>query len=295
MDLGDPRWTVDALAEYVQTATTLGFEAVCANDHLVFGTPWLDGPTALAAVAACSGTARLVTTVANPVVRGPAAVAKSLAALDVLSGGRVLAGLGPGSSARDYECVGVPFEERWARFDDAVPAVRSLLAGTRYDGRHYRCDERLEPLPVQPGGVPLWVASWGSDHGLRRTARLGDGWLASAYNTTPEAFGRAWRSLLERLHSSGRPAAGFANGLATMWYHVDTRHADAVLRRRLVPVVHRPADQLRDRLAFGSPTEVADRLGAFSEAGAQWVFVWPVADELEQLHRFADVVQVLRG
>ena len=129
MGLGGQRFDLDHLARYVQTAVELGFEAVCANDHVVFGSPWLDGPTALAAVVSCSGDARLVTTVANPVVRGPAVLAKALAALDVLSGGRVVAGLAPGSSDRDYASVGVPFAERWERFDEAVRATRALLHG----------------------------------------------------------------------------------------------------------------------------------------------------------------------
>ena len=117
MDLGDQRFAVDHLVDYVETATALGFEAISANDHVVFGAPWLDGPTALAAVVSCSGNAKLFTTVANPVVRGPAPLAKVLAGLDVMSGGRVVAALGPGSSDRDYASVGVPFEERWQRFD----------------------------------------------------------------------------------------------------------------------------------------------------------------------------------
>ena len=101
MDLGGQRFAVDHLVEYVESATALGFEAVSANDHVVFGAPWLDGPTALAAVVACSGSAKLFTTVANPVVRGPVALAKVLAGLDVMSGGRVVAGLGPGSFSTD--------------------------------------------------------------------------------------------------------------------------------------------------------------------------------------------------
>jgi alkanesulfonate monooxygenase SsuD/methylene tetrahydromethanopterin reductase-like flavin-dependent oxidoreductase (luciferase family) len=88
MDFGDQRFAVEHLVEYVETATGLGFDAVSVNDHMVFGVPWLDGPTALAAVVSCSGDARLFTPVANPVVRGPAALAKVLAGLDVLSGGR---------------------------------------------------------------------------------------------------------------------------------------------------------------------------------------------------------------
>ena len=289
MDLGSPHWGVEALVEYVEQATSMGFEAVCANDHFVFDTPWLDGPSALAAVVASSSTARLITTVSNPVVRGPVALAKTLTGIDVMSGGRVIAGLGPGSSPRDYEAVGVPFEERWPRFEDALRAIRLLLRGSPYEGKYYTSTEVLEPTPVQPDGIPLWVASWGSDHGLRRAARWGDGWLASAYNTTPESFGTAWRSMPARLEAEGRHDIDFANGLATMWFHIDD-HADAVLEERLAPVMNRSVDELRSRLAFGSAAEVVDKIGAFRDAGLQWLFVWPVGDEIEQLHRFSELV-----
>ncbi len=292
MDFGDPRWSVDGLVEYVETATALGFEAVSANDHMVFATPWLDGPTALASVVAASGAARLVTSVANPVTRGPVALAKTLAALDQLSGGRVVAGLGPGSSARDYASVGVPFDERWPRFDDAVRAMRELLGARSYDGRYYSCPEPLEPPPARSGGVPLWVASWGSPAGLRRATRLGDGWLASAYNTTPAVFGGAWTRVRDQLATDGREADGFENGLATMWFHIDPHQADAVLESRLAARIHRPVDELRERLAFGSAARVQHLVASYQEAGLEWMFVWPVADELDQLRRFRDEVMV---
>jgi alkanesulfonate monooxygenase SsuD/methylene tetrahydromethanopterin reductase-like flavin-dependent oxidoreductase (luciferase family) len=113
MDLGGQRFDVGHLVEYVETATRLGFDAIAVNDHMVFSVPWLDGPTALASVVSCSGQAELFTTVANPVIRGPVALAKVLAGLDVMSGGRLVAGLGPGSSERDYASVGLAFDERW--------------------------------------------------------------------------------------------------------------------------------------------------------------------------------------
>jgi alkanesulfonate monooxygenase SsuD/methylene tetrahydromethanopterin reductase-like flavin-dependent oxidoreductase (luciferase family) len=300
MDFGDPRWSVDRLVEYVETATALGFEAVSANDHMIFATPWLDGPTALASVVAASGDARLVTTVANPVTRGPVALAKTLAALDQLSGGRVTGGLGPGSSARAYASVGVPFDERWPRFDDAVRAMRALLGpehsdGPGYEGRYYSCPEPLEPPPAGPDGLPLWVASWGSPAGLRRAARLGDGWLASAYNTTPAVFGGAWTRVRDQLAHDGRSSAGFENGLATMWFHIDQHRADAVLESRLASRIHRSVDELRERLAFGSAARVQHLVASYEQAGLQWMFVWPVADELEQLHRFHDEVMVAFG
>ena len=98
-------WTLHRLLEYAQIAESVGFQALSANDHLVFPRPWLDGPTALAAVLSCTGRMALATTVALPVVRGPVALAKSLAAIDLLSGGRLVVGVGPGSSARDYAAV----------------------------------------------------------------------------------------------------------------------------------------------------------------------------------------------
>jgi alkanesulfonate monooxygenase SsuD/methylene tetrahydromethanopterin reductase-like flavin-dependent oxidoreductase (luciferase family) len=100
----------------------------------------------------------------------------------------LIAGLGPGSSEWDYANVGVPFDERWVRFDEAVLAIRTALRGESFTGRFSTVQGPLEPLPVTPGGPPLWIGSWGSDSGLRRVARLGDGWVASAYNTTPQQF-----------------------------------------------------------------------------------------------------------
>ncbi len=293
MDFGGQRFDVDYLKEYVGTATALGFEAVSVNDHMVFAAPWLDGPTALAAVVSCSGDARLFTTVANPVVRGPAALAKVLAGLDVMSGGRVVAGLGPGSSERDYASVGVPFEERWPRFDEAVTATRALLRGESFEGRFYTAADRFEPMPAQPGGPPLWLASWGSDVGLRRAVRLGDGWLASAYNITPGQFRERWEKVQRSLRSAGRDHEGFANGLATMWFHIDENRAGEVLAQRLAPVVNRSAEQLGERLAFGPAEAVLEKLAAFRDAGVQWMFLWPVTDEIEQLHRMAEVTSAL--
>ena len=62
----------------------------------------------------------IATTVCLPVIRGPVQTAKTLAALDVLSGGRLVVGIGAGSSPRDYAAVGIPFEERWPRFEEAA-------------------------------------------------------------------------------------------------------------------------------------------------------------------------------
>jgi alkanesulfonate monooxygenase SsuD/methylene tetrahydromethanopterin reductase-like flavin-dependent oxidoreductase (luciferase family) len=92
----------------------------------VFSTPWLDGPTALAAVIKRSGDMTLATTISLAALRGPVPLAKTLAALDLLSGRRLVAGVGPGSSKRDHDALGVSFQDRWQRFDEAVMILRAL-------------------------------------------------------------------------------------------------------------------------------------------------------------------------
>ncbi len=104
---GDGSYSLDHLLTYTVTAEALGYTTLCTNDHLVFTRPWLDGPTAMAAVLDRSGEMKLATTLTLPVVRGPVATAKTLAAIGILSGGRLIVGVGPGSSARDYDSVGL--------------------------------------------------------------------------------------------------------------------------------------------------------------------------------------------
>ncbi len=241
----------------------------------------------------------LATTVSLPVVRGPMQLAKTLAALDVLSEGRLTVGVGAGSSVRDYAAIGVPFAERWRRFDEAVPALRALLTrdSEAFVGEFY-CTRgiALEPWPVQPHGPPIWLASWGSAAGLRRVARYGDGWLASAYNTTPDRFRMDLDRLADMRRLEGRTAPAWANAIATTWLYVteDDRRAERVLTHVLSPMLKRPVEALRSLSLPIGPAEVcAERLAAFARAGAQRMFVWPLDDEVAQLEAFRERVAPL--
>src|SRR5215210_8586508 len=200
--------SLERVTDAVDAARACGLDAISANDHFVFSTPWLDGLTALAAAIERSGRMTLATTVSLPVLRGPVPLAKALAAIDVLSDGRLVAALGPGSSERDYDVLGVPFDQRWKRFDEALAVLRALLKGEplSQQPRYYPVapDTELSPGPRREGGIPLWVGSWGSRAGLARVARAGDGWLASAYNTTPEGFFAARTALARALEDRGR-------------------------------------------------------------------------------------------
>jgi alkanesulfonate monooxygenase SsuD/methylene tetrahydromethanopterin reductase-like flavin-dependent oxidoreductase (luciferase family) len=287
--------TLAGLTEYVRLAGELGFTWLAANDHVVYGRPWLDGPVALAAAVPVSGSMTLATTVALPVVRGPGPLAKAMAALDLLSHGRVVVGVGPGSSEHDYRAMGIPWDERWPRFEESVGALRALLrpGGPPFEGAFYPTDgTELRPAPARPGGPPIWIGSWGSDAGLRRVARLADGWLASGYNAGPVEFARALERLRGFLGSAGKDPARFPHAVASMFTFVteDTAEADRVLRDVLAPTLGRDAEELRERLLVGPAGECAEKVARFAEAGAHRILVWPVGDPTRQLVAFHEGV-----
>ena len=105
IDFGFHKFSLEWLSAYVRAARDLGFNALSTNDHLIYSRPWLDAPTALAAILSHSGNMAVGTSVILPVVRGPVQMAEALAAIDILSNGRLFVGIGPESSARDYEIV----------------------------------------------------------------------------------------------------------------------------------------------------------------------------------------------
>jgi alkanesulfonate monooxygenase SsuD/methylene tetrahydromethanopterin reductase-like flavin-dependent oxidoreductase (luciferase family) len=185
-------------------------------------------------------------------------LAKTLAAIDRLSRGRLVVAVGPGSSPQDFDSVGVDFAERWARLDESIGALRALWRADAapFVGRFYSTEGiSLDPHPIRPQGPPIWLGSWGSEAGLRRAARLADGWLASAYNTTPTLFAEAWEHLQDLLPSHGKDPQSFPNALATMWFYTtdDDAEADRIMRERVVPTIHRPEEMLRERRRSGQP------------------------------------------
>jgi alkanesulfonate monooxygenase SsuD/methylene tetrahydromethanopterin reductase-like flavin-dependent oxidoreductase (luciferase family) len=292
VDLGQGVIGGAELRRYARTAAAAGYATLSANDHLVWRRPWLDGPTALASVLGDTGGLTLATSVALPTVRHPVVVAKMIATLASLADGRVIAGLGPGSSAADHRAVGVPFEERWARFDESLRLVRALVRGAvPPPGRYYPVDDlRIDPLPRTPPEV--WAGSWGSDTRLRRLVEVADGWMASAYNTTPERYAAARARIDGHLVAVGRDPGRFPDLIATMWCHVtdDRRLVDRLLHRLLGPLLGRDAEELRSQLPIGSAEHCIALLGRYAAAGAQQVLLWPIRDPIDQLERFAELV-----
>ena len=122
-------------------------------------------------------------------------------------------------------------------------------------------------------------------------ARLGDGWLASAYNTTPAQL-MAGRQLLDaELARRDKQPSAFPTALATMWTYVteDARERDDKLSM-IASMLNRPPEVLAGQILVGPAEECAAKLRAYSAAGVNEVFIWPLADDLPQIERFITAV-----
>ena len=204
--------------DVVDAAGDLGFVGVSANDHFTFSTQWVDGLMLLASIAERAGPLELMTTVALPALRGPVAFASSITALAAMSKGRVVAGVGPGSSAADHGLAGLDWSRRWQRYDETLQVLRSLLGGDGVPAglRFYAPADQPTAVLTDVPHVQLWPASWGSEAGLRRVAAHGEGWLASAYHTSPDEFGLARTRLEAALRRRGADPGGFGHAVVTM-------------------------------------------------------------------------------
>jgi probable F420-dependent oxidoreductase len=286
---GESPFTARHIAEYARAAESLGYATLAVTDRLVFPRPFYDGMTALSVAAGHTERVKLATSIIIAPARHPVAMAKAAATLDALSGGRFILGAGPGSLADDHRAVGLNFEERWKRFEECVLAMKALWRREDFKGRYYDIEDVDIAVPnAQTGGPPVYIGSWGSDVGLRRTARLADGWLASAYNTDPPRFAESWRKLRGFLREAGKDADDFPNALSTSYFYIteDPSVRVEMVRGIFAKMLPRPEKDLLRRLLIGSAEQVAERLSAYQAAGLRQVFLWPVRDELQQLETF---------
>lgn len=185
------------IVEVAQRAEAAGFDQVVLPDHVVMsanvepypygdfpfppGDPWVEPLTTLAAIAGATSSVRLGTGVLITPLRPAVLLAKTVATLDNLSGGRVDLGVGLGWQREEYAAAGVPWERRWSRHDDTIRACRALWAGrgdpVSFDSPTVSFDEIwCEPAPAQDR-LPIWFGAKATPALAARLAEQGDGWL----------------------------------------------------------------------------------------------------------------------
>jgi probable F420-dependent oxidoreductase len=197
--------TDSAVGERAAQAEELGFDSVWLSERVAvpldkphpyqpMADPWIG----LAFVAALTKRVQLGTSVSQIAVRHPVLMARELATLDRLSNGRVIVGAGAGWVEEEFTATGIPFDTRGGRLNETVKALRHLWSEpeTPWKGRHFDLLPMRIVTPLTPGGPPIFIGASGPA-GLRRVARLADGFLAGFL--TPEALAGIRRMVLDML------------------------------------------------------------------------------------------------
>jgi alkanesulfonate monooxygenase SsuD/methylene tetrahydromethanopterin reductase-like flavin-dependent oxidoreductase (luciferase family) len=234
-----PAAHLDSVLRQVEAAQRAGMTYVMIGQHFVFpGSRWLQPVPLLARLAGeLEPQVKLATSVMLAPLYHPVLLAEELATLDIVSGGRLVVGLGTGYMREEFEAFGVPFEERVPRFEECVALLEALWSSDRvtFEGRFWQLrDVPVHLRPVQVPRPPLWIGATGRP-GVRRAARLGEGWLITPLATPDDVVSmvRLFAAERERL---GKPllrqplrreivvgadradAARRAAGMAREWY-----------------------------------------------------------------------------
>ncbi|MEU4218870.1 LLM class flavin-dependent oxidoreductase [Actinoplanes sp. NPDC026623] len=260
--LPDQRWSV-ASARW-RRAEEYGFDHAWTYDHLgwrdLVDGPWFDAVPTLTAAAMVTGRIRLGTFVASPNFRHPVHFTREITALDDISQGRLLLGVGAGGIGYDAEVLGLAEltpRRRVDRFAEFLDLLDRLLGNDRVDfaGDYYRAvDARSTPGPTQSPRPPLVVAANGP-RALRLAARYGDGWVTTGAQAVDDAEAW-WRSVAE-------VSAAFTEAEAQAG-----RTLDRYLNLDSSPV-----------LSLSSPEAFADAVGRAARLGFTDVIThWPRAD-----------------
>jgi probable F420-dependent oxidoreductase len=287
--------------ELVQRIEALGFESVWTGDHVSFHGPIHESLTLLATFVPITRRIRLGTAVYLLALRPPAIAAKAAASLDVLSGGRLIFGVGVGGeNPKEFELCGVPHRERGARVTEGIEVIRALWRDTpaTFQGRFTRFESvSIDPKPVQRPGPPIWIGGR-SDAALARAGRQGDGWVS--YVVQPERYAQSVDKIRAAAQAAGRSLGEFAFGhLGFITVGRDWESAKAVWAQSLSQRYAQDFEPLARKYGIiGTPEQCAEQIARFEAAGCNYLIVNAIGDpkdERDQIERIAaDVLPLLR-
>ncbi len=229
-----PDRTSTTTVDFARRAEQAGVHSVWATDRIVDSTP--DVFVTLGAIAATTSRVLIGTSVVLGVLRPPLLVAKAAATLDTMSSGRLILGLGVGSRPEDFAATEIPIRQRGARMDELVDICTLAWSGApvKFSGRYHSIDiGPMRELPVQRPHPPVWFGG-GADAVLRRTARVGQGYIAST-SSGPAGFRAAWAAIRRYCAEAGRdPSEITPAALAYASVADDREQAREAMRQHLL-------------------------------------------------------------
>jgi len=302
---GNLRWS--DIVEIATAADAAGFDALWATDHLLLPSTneelrlragaeihpgavaepegYLECFTVLAALATAFPRLELGTLVACTGYRNPFLLAKIAEALDEVSGGRLVLGLGAGDSAGEHQTMGLPTDSPVGRFEEALHIVRTLFHTGRieYEGRFYSAhDAALVPRGPRPAGPPILIGTLNPKRRMRRIvaqyADIWNGWLGYT-DASVDAARVQVEQITNACHEHGRDPASLVMTTA--------------VRVNIPGSGYVPAPN--ERPLSGSPPEMAEVLHGHAALGITQVQVALTMGGAEGVRAFAPVIRELRG
>lgn len=302
----------ERLRAFARRAEELGFDSLWTTDHIItarrfYAVSWLDSLITLAHVAAVTSAPRLGTSILILPVRQPAVLAKEIATLHYLSGERYIFGIGTGWYGPEFEACGVHKSERGARTDEVRDATMALMTGpdVEYEGKFYRLDGvTVEPHPqtlppVWAGGGRQLAHEASPEHGemhpnvLRRIAAA-DGWIARP-TCPPDGIAADLDEIHRARKKIGREGRPFTVAHENFTWIEESGTRDQVIeeqRRRFSTVVsdERPWDYVQVVYMPGTIDEIQAKVQARIDAGAEYLMLHTLTDDLSQLELIAQHV-----
>jgi F420-dependent oxidoreductase-like protein len=277
--LGLTTW--DAVRELWVHVDRSGWDAACVTDHFMPNTADKVGEvmecwTTLAALAPLVSRMRIGTIVSGNTYRHPAVLAKMAAQIDIISGGRLICGLGAAWQQNEHDAYGIPFytvQERLARLDEACQVMKALWTQDRstFKGRYYElADAPLAPKPVQRPHPELMIGGGGEKVTLKIVARHADHWNVWG---GPDVLARKGALLDGYCRAAGRDPKSIMHSANMALLFSDDRAEQDKLFTALTRRFGMADAVARDTMLAGSAGEIRDRVGRLREAGVGTLFI----------------------
>jgi alkanesulfonate monooxygenase SsuD/methylene tetrahydromethanopterin reductase-like flavin-dependent oxidoreductase (luciferase family) len=263
-----------ALSELCRRVEASGADSLWAVDHLFWPHPINEPLTTLAVASVATTRPLLGTCVLQLPLRRSAAIAKQATALQLLSGGRFVLGVGVGIHEGEYARAGTDYHRRGRLMDEGLAELRASWEDV--DGSDYVMEPASSPVPVWFGGS--------SDSARRRAAAVGDGWVPLFLS--PDDYASALDRLRRDTEEAGRDPDSVAAAVV-VFACVGDDGAAGRGAEWLSSMYRLPPKAFHRHLAAGSPEACADRFRLYAEAGAQHIVVMvagsPAVEQFRQL------------
>jgi alkanesulfonate monooxygenase SsuD/methylene tetrahydromethanopterin reductase-like flavin-dependent oxidoreductase (luciferase family) len=271
-------YETQSLLALAERAEALGFDSIWVGDS-VTARPRHDALTLLAAVAARTRKPELGTAVLLPALRNPVLLAHQVATVDRISEGRLILGIGIAADMpairREFTAMGVPFEKRVGRMNEAMRLCKALWGGKPVDwnGLWKVEHDTVGPTPHRPCGPPIWFGG-GLPAGRERTGRLYDGWFPNL--PTPQEYPAQLDEVRSAARAAGRDPKAIVGAMyLTLAIDDDAKRADARIDSYLANYYGVPAAGMRARQrSFAGPAVAAAAwIKSYADVGATHIML----------------------